>query len=272
VASFDEVVPPGKAGSIKASVHTASYKGPIGKQVTVTHDDKSQGPIQLTLQANIVGSVDVLPFPALQLAKKRRGFATPALLIVRKDATEKGSLEFAELGASAPWIKTSSRKVTAAEDPVEGLPAAQPGDIVVSVQVQGEPPVGNHSETISFKTGLPREPKVSVPVTVYIPAALTFQPQELTLVPAPGSTDHATGEVLTAIRDDIDIKNVTVKSDSPAFTVRIDPSGSQAFRLFVDWTRKGKHPATETKIHARAGKESVDLPVRVNDAGSKSAP
>ena len=65
MASFDEVVPPGKAGSIKASVHTGNYKGSIGKSITVTHDDPTQGPITVNLLAKIVGSVEVLPYPAL---------------------------------------------------------------------------------------------------------------------------------------------------------------------------------------------------------------
>ena len=67
MASFDEVVPPGKAGSIRASVHTTTYRGPISKQVTVEHDDKSQGPVQLTLSANIVGSVATELFPSHEM-------------------------------------------------------------------------------------------------------------------------------------------------------------------------------------------------------------
>ncbi len=264
MASFDEVIPPGKAGTIKASVHTSAYKGQITKQITVTHDDKSQGPIQLVLTANIVGSVDVLPYAALQLTRKRAGFEKPAQLIIRKDPTEKGDLTLSSLQASVPWIKASSRKVNAAEAPVEGLPAAQPGDVVVSVQATGQPPVGSHSETVSFKTGLSREPEVKIPVTVFVQAAVTLQPQELILTPSQQATDTASGQVLAAIRDDIDMKTVTAKSDSDAFAVRIDPSGSAGFRLLVDWNAKGKHPAMATTVHVKAGKETFDLPVRVN--------
>jgi hypothetical protein len=272
VASFDEVVPPGKAGSIKASVHTASYKGPIGKQVTVTHDDASQGPIQLNVTANIVGSVEVLPFPALQLARRRRGFTAPALLIVRKDVTEQGELAFGGLAASVPWIKVSSRKVAAEEPAVEGLPAAKPGDVVLSVLANADAPVGNHSENISFTTGLTREPKVIVPVTVYVQAAITVQPAELILTPAADSPTAANGQVLAALRDDVDLKSVTAESASSAFTVKVDPSGAQAFRLLVDWKGEGKHPATDSIIHVRAGKESIDLPVKVVTAKAAQAP
>ena len=101
MASFDEVVPPGKAGSIKASIHTVNYKGAIGKSITVTHDDATQGPIMVSVLAKIVGSVDVLPFPALQLGRHRRGFETPAKLIIRKDQTEQGTLAIDGLVASA---------------------------------------------------------------------------------------------------------------------------------------------------------------------------
>ena len=134
----------------------------------------------------------------------------------------------------------------------------------MSVQIQGQPPVGSLVENITFKTGLPREPKVTVPVTVYIPAVVTLQPNTLILVPDPNSKESSSGQVLASLRDDVDPKDVTVKSESKAFAVRIDPPGARAFRLSIDWTGKGKNPPTETVVHVRAGKETIDLPVRVN--------
>jgi len=268
VASFDEVVPPGKAATLKASVHTANFRGPITKQITVTHDDKSQGPIVLNLSANVVSSVEILPFPALQLARRRRGFATPALLLVRKDFTEKGTLAFGNLAVSVPWLKIGSRMVTAAEPAVEGLPAAQPGDVVISVQATDAAPVGSHVEKLTFKTGLPREPLVTVPVTVFVQAPLSVQSSNLILTVAPDAPTTATGQVLGSIRDDVDPKAVTVTSDAPAFSARFEPAGATAFRIIVDWSGAGKHPKTETVVHIKVGKASVDLPVRVNLAGA----
>jgi len=273
VASFDEVVPPGKAGSIRASVHTASYKGAIGKSITVTHDDTSQGPINLTVAARIVGSVEILPYPALQLARRRRGFVTPAKLIVRKDATEQGTLAFDGLAASVPWIKVSARKVTAEEPAVEGLPAAIPGDIVVSVQADGAP-VGTNIVNVTFRTGLAREPLVTIPVTVNVQPAVTMQPNDLILNPTPDLPGGASGQVLVSVRDDLDPKTVVVTSDAAAFAVRVDPPGERAFRLIVEWEGKGKRksPPTETTIRIRVGKETIDLPVRVNLARAGKAP
>jgi hypothetical protein len=268
VASFDEVVPPGQAAVLKASVHTASYKGAIGKQVTVTHDDPTQGPIQLNLSANIVGSVDVLPYPALQLMRRRRGFDTPAYLIVRKDPSEEGKLALGDLKSSVPWMKVTSRVVTKQEEPLEGLPAPIPGDVVLSVQADPtKVPSGSHVESVSFKTGLKREPTVSVPVTVYVQPAVTIQPADLILNPSDGIAGAASGAVLVSVRDDVDPKTVAVTSDSPAFAFRVDPPGALAFHIYIDWPGAGdgkKNVPTETKLHVRAGVETADLPVRVN--------
>jgi hypothetical protein len=264
VASFDEVVPPGKVATLKASIHTANYHGPISKQVTITHDDKSQGSIVLNVAANIVSSVEILPSPALQLARRRRGFENPALLIVRKDATETGTFAFSDLTASAPWLKISSRRVTTDEPPLEGIPAARPGDVVLSVQAAATAPFGSHAEKVTFKTGLPREPLVTIPVTVFVQPPVSVQSRDLILIPTPGAPETATGQVLGSIRDDVDPKAVAVSSDAPAFSARVELAGARAFRLVVDWSGTGKHPKTATVVHIRAGSHTIDLPVRVN--------
>lgn len=263
MASFDGVIPPGQAGTIRASVHTTNYKGPIGKTITVTHDDASQGAITLGIKANVIGSVNVYPYASLTLAPRLKGFGSPGVLLVRKDDTETGSLVLTDLTASVPWLKASSRKVTADEPPVEGLPAAAPGDYVISVLVD-HPPVGNHAQNVSFKTGLTREPQVTIPVMVTVRPPVVLQPAELILQPGPDGSTGATGQILAAVREDLDPKTLAVASDDPAFTVRIDPPGERAFRLSVDWSANRKKTPTETKIHLRVGGESIDLPVRVN--------
>jgi len=270
VASFDEVVPPGKAGSIKASVHTGNYKGSIGKSITVTHDDPSQGPITVNVLFKVVGSVDVLPFPALQLGRRPRGFDTPAKLLIRKDPSEQGTLALDGLAASESWLKITQRKVTADEPAVEGLPAAVPGDVVLSV-LAPTAPIGTSVASISFSTGLTREPKVTIPVTVNVLPLITFQPNDLILNPTSAAPQGASGQVLAALREDLDPKTVTVASDAPAFVARIEPPGERAFRVIVDWVGKGKNPPTETTIHIRVGAETVNLPVRVNVARPEKA-
>ena len=271
MASFDEVVPPGKAGSIKASIHTANYKGSIGKAITVTHDDPTQGPISISVLAKIVGSVELLPYPAIQIGRTRRGFDTPAKLLIRKDPSEQGTLAIEGLATSLPWLRATTRKVTAEEPAVEGLPAALPGDVVLSVQA-GAAPVGNSVVNVTFKTGLAREPQVTIPVTVSVQPVVTLQPNDLILNPTPNQPSGASGEVLVALREDLDPKTVSVVSDVPAFVVRVDPPGQRAFRLFVDWSGTAASTPTQTAIHIKVGAETVNLPVRVNLSRVGQAP
>ncbi|HEX4825286.1 MAG TPA: hypothetical protein VFV19_13350 [Candidatus Polarisedimenticolaceae bacterium] len=262
MASFDEVVLPGQAGTIKASIHTTSYHGAIQKGITVNHDDGTQGSIMLSVKANIVGSVTVFPYPSLTIAPRMKGMKTPAFLLIRKDDSEKGDLVLDDLKASVPWINVSARKVTSPEPAIEGLPATAAGDYVLSVQAE-HPPVGGSSQTISFKTGLAREATFSIPVVVSVRAPIVVQPAELVLQPKAESPDSATGQVLASIRDDLDTKKVAVTSDDKAFVARIENPGERAFRVVVDWTKHGKKPALETKLHINAEGETTEVPVRV---------
>src|SRR5262245_42033764 len=59
VASFDEAIPPGKAGKVTAQLHTESYRGPVEKEIVVTSDDPENRTMALRLKATIVGSVEI---------------------------------------------------------------------------------------------------------------------------------------------------------------------------------------------------------------------
>lgn len=262
VTSFDAEVEPGATGTIKASIKTANFSGAIGKGVSVTTDDPDQPQIMLSIKANVVGSIAVLPYPSLSLAPRVAGFGKPANLVIRRDETEKGELAISKLTATVPWLKLSARKVTAIEPAVEGLPTAMPGDYVVSVLVE-HPPSGSSVQSITFKTGLTREPEVTVPVTVTVRPAVVLQPTELTLQPKPDSPKTASAQMLAAVREDLDPKSLVVASDDPSFTVTTDNSGERAFRLTVAWQAKGAKPVTSTTVHFSVNGESVDLPVRV---------
>ena len=270
MASFDEVIPPGKAGTIRTSIHTASLRGAIAKGITVTHDDPSQGPIALSVKANVVGSVENLPMPILALAPRVKGPAAPGKLIVRKETSETGTLQVGDITSTAPWMKVTKRVVTSPEPAVDGLPEAKPGDTVVSVDAS-EAPVGSYVETLTFSTGLPREKSVSIPVRVTVRGPLIVQPRELMLNPDPADPSHATGQLLAAVREDLDPKKIVFSTDSPAFTLKTEPSGERGYKVTVDWKRvSGKEP-TEGTINLTVGDEVTKVPVRVNLARTAGA-
>ena len=152
--------------------------------------------------------------------------------------------------------------MTRDEGATEGIPEARPADFVISVQAV-KPPVGTHAETLTFKTGLKREPVVTIPVTVARQPAVTLNQKDLILTPPAETPDGATGQVLVSLREDVDPKTVVVTSESPDFKVRVEPPGEPAFRVIVDWESQGKTAPAETVIHVKAGNETADLRVRV---------
>ena len=263
MASFDEVIPPGKAGTIRASIHTGNLRGALAKGITVTHDDPTQGPIALSVRANVVGSVQVLPMPMISIAPRAKGPAEPGRLIVRKEASESGKLDVTNLTASAPWMKVSKRVVTEEEPPSSGLPVALPGDTIVSVDATGAP-VGTSAETLTFSTGLSREKSISIPVRVTVRGPLIVQPRDLLLNLDAADPSHATGRILAAVREDLDPKKIVVAADSPAFTFRMEPAGDRGYNVFVDWKRVTGSEPTEGTISLSLGDEVMKVPVRVN--------
>ncbi|HEX4825285.1 MAG TPA: DUF1573 domain-containing protein [Candidatus Polarisedimenticolaceae bacterium] len=262
VATFDAEVAPGATGKLKAEVHTVDYKGPIGKEITVHHDDAAQGPIMLTVRANVVGSLEIYPTPSLTIGPRMNGYGKPAYVLLRKDDTESGVFALTALSASVPWLAVSARKVTQAEPPADWLPAAHPGDYIVSIQTK-KPPLGFSQQKVTFKTGLAREPVYTIPITVHVRAPADLNPESLVLQPVPDAPGTATGAIVGSVRDDLDPAAVRVRSDDPAFVPKIEHPGERAFRLLVDWKASGHAGPAKTTVHIDVGDETVDVPVSV---------
>src|SRR5262249_11424238 len=124
-------------------------------------------------------------------------------------------------------------------------------------------PVGGSSQAITFKTGLAREASYTIPVVVNVRVPIFVQPAELVLQPRAEDPASATGQVLASLREDLDPKTVAVTSDDKAFVARIENPGERAFRVVVDWTKHGKNPVLETKLHITATGGSAEVPVKI---------
>ncbi len=180
MAAFDAEILPGKAGKVTAQLATENYRGAVDKAITVTSNDPKNGTTVLHLKATIVGSVEVLPrmflgFPSYPL------WDFSAKLLVRKVKSETGELKITDLTSTAPWLTTRSRKVEKPEPEADGLPALVPGDWVIDIEVSETAPPGQSSQqSVKFKTGLTREPVITIPVAVALQQAMQAVP------PVPG--------------------------------------------------------------------------------------
>ncbi len=267
MASFDEAIPPGQVGKVTAAVKTENYRGQVEKSITVTTDDPTKSTVQLRIKANVVGSVVVLP---------RAGLAFPAgmnwdysgRLLVRKDETEKGELKISDVTTSAPWLIAKARKAEDNEPAAEGAPAAQPGDWILDVSVAEDAPKSQAGHTVKFKSGLPREPEVTIPVSVVLQNAIRVTPTPLYIPPPTDPAKEATGQLTALLRPGLGKETLKASASPEAFSVKVEPDGTRKFKPTVMWKLNGADTPKDGNVVFRVGDESLTVLVHVADAKS----
>lgn len=255
-------------GTIKATIQTERYRGPVAKGITVTTNDPQRGTLQLTVRLDIAGSVTLLPGQVLTVGNLR-GRPGPARMLVRKDPSETGTLRIGGLRASVPWLGVRAVEVgpDGAGGPVEGAGEARPGDWIVEAQVQGEPPDGARSLTVTFETGLSREPTVSVPVQVLWRPAIRFSSPSVVLDPGAG----APPPLLVSFRPDVDVRGATVTAEPEGLEARLETANAQAMHVRLRWAAASP-PPTEGRVTVRAGSDSATAAVRFSNVPAAATP
>ncbi|MBZ5638767.1 MAG: hypothetical protein LAO51_08415 [Acidobacteriia bacterium] len=270
MASFDEVIPPGQVGKVVAAVKTEGMApGTVNKVVAVSTDDPGRQNFTLILRANIVTSVDFLPTRALFVPAGPAAAGT-GKLVVRKNETEKGELRVSDIAANVPWLKVSARKVESPESPPSsGAVPAQPGDWVVEAKIEGDPPAGQVTAEIRFKTGLPREPEITFPVTVRTTSPITFS-APMVYLPYPGEPPQPQRQtVYVRVEPPLDPNKLTVEATPAAFEAVANLVGPTRVRVDVTWTPAGESTPRDGTVTAKLGTAIVSVPVKVNP---KAAP
>lgn len=264
MASYDEVIPPGQAGKVTAQLKTENYRGTVEKLITVTTNDPANASLTLRLKATIVGSVEVLPRPGAAFPSGM-GWDYSGTLIVRKDPTESGDLQVQELATSVPWLVAKARKVESTIPAAGGMPEARPGDYLLEISVAEDAPRTAGGFQITFKTGLAREPSVTVPVSVVLQTPMRIMPSPLYL-PPPDAGKGTQGILSAMLRPGLGKEKLTAEASPASFRVSLEPDGTRKYRALVTWLPAGENPPTEGNIVFRVGEESQTVLVRVGPA------
>jgi len=261
VASFDEAIPPGKAGKVTAQVHTESYRGPVEKTITVTSSDSRNPSVILHLKANVVGSVEILPSAYLGFPKPpQMDFA--AKLLIRKEKSETGELKITDVTSSVPWLIAKARKIEKPEPGQDGVPAAIPGNWILEVIVSDEAPKGQSGQQVRFKTGLSREPEVILPASIALLQGVQVLPVNLVL-PMPAGSKEASGTFSVVLRPGLGKEELKATSSSDLFGVTVVPDGERRYKATVVWKGTGENPEKNGKVTISAGSESATVTVMV---------
>ena len=256
MASFDEVIPPGQVGKVTAKINTKEFRGPVDRGVTLYTDDPDQPQIPLWLHVEVAGSVQLFPRAFLDFRPGQGGGPSVARLLVRQDPGEKGELHVTDPQVDAPWLKVTARRVAAAEPAIEDLPETKPGDVLLTVEAAGEVPEGSHPQKLRFGTGLPTEPTIEVPVSVFVRPRLQVTPDTIAVGPAePDGTRRATA--LVALRPDL--VNTPLVVEGPAgLRSTQDSAGANRFNVRLSWTGKD---APQGQVVFRVGAITRAVPI-----------
>ena len=264
MASFDEVIPPGQVGKVTAQLHTDNYRGPVEKVITVTSTDPINPAVTLRFKANIVGSVQILPRPGLSFPAGM-AWDYSGKVLIRKDQTEKGELKLTDVATNVPWLTAKARKVEKIEPPVDGLPDAEPGDYVLEVAVSDDAPQVAGGYPVTFKTGLEREPEMTLPVSVVLQTPMRVMPSPLFL-PQPQDESKGTAATLSvALRPGLGKQPLTATVSPDSFTVSLEPDGPRKYKANVVWKPAGPDTPTKGNVVFRVGEESQTVLVRIGN-------
>lgn len=265
MASFDEAIPPGQAGRIRASIHTENLRGDVGKSINVQTNDPANETVRLVLRARIRAGVRFLPNATLRIVPSRRQLAASGAVIVRKDPDETGVLRVEGLAASVPWIDVQAREVRAPESLGPGFPPAGPGDWVIEAELSADAPVGDFVEHAVFRTGLETEPEVKLAVVGQVTDAIRVTPPELTLAPGAGEA-----VLRGTVRPGLDVGALVASADGP-IEAELKRTGPRQFQVVVRRRSDGAFAATGAspgRVRLVLGRHEKAVPVQVSGPAS----
>jgi hypothetical protein len=219
--------------------------------------------VYLGLRVNVVGSVVLFPSASLQLRPSPQPGAGVARLVVRKDPEEKGVLAVSGAGSDAPWLKVSARRVESAAPATPDVPETATGDWVLEVWAEPLPERGSR-QTVRFRTGLPTEPVVDVPVLVVVRPRIHASADRVRFGPVEADGLRK-AVVLVVLREDAASAPLTVAAP-PGIRGRAEPAGDRRYRVHLAWDPSqapaaGPEGQPAGTVLLRAGDVSLSLPI-----------
>lgn len=255
MASYDEAIPPGRVGHLKVTFNTEKFRGPIGRGITVQSNDPKRPRIRLALNAVVQGSVIRLPDPRMLISNVGDNMNAPKLLL-RQEPTEPGEFLVTELSTSVPWLEASAVRLDERRPGSGGLPTGKAGDWLLELKITGQPDFGASNQTVTFHTGLSREPVVTIPVRANIAPPFNLIVQQLALTP--NEDGSAAGTARFTIRRGLDPAGIEIEGQPSSIKVELEPSGGRHFKVYV---HTDDPDLSEGRLILRAGDEFQELPV-----------
>lgn len=170
VAEFDEVIPPGESGKVRASLDTTSIHGASAKAITVLTNDPANPQLQLTLRVRVTEYLTFNP----GFARFVQGRGHPAGRVTNLFfSTNFPNLEIQKVESPFPFLSVDVRPAEEAErrEEVEGKQWIF--DLTLDYD---QAPVGPINGQIEVRTNHPKQPVGQLPVSGFIRPLLAVTP------------------------------------------------------------------------------------------------
>lgn len=162
---WTKIVPPGGTGKITLKVDTARFKGPISKTATVQTNDPDLASYRLTVNANVMTYIDVLPSDTATFRHYRGEDKKEKLTIHSNETTP---LEIKDVQITGDSVKYALAKAS------DGS-----GDHELSIWLDPAAPIGTVNGTIKLVTSSPKEPEVTINVRGTVLGQISVSPSSL---------------------------------------------------------------------------------------------
>lgn len=243
-------------GFVTVSLDTTQLQGSTVKGIIVKTNDPRNRSVILTIRSHILGSVDILPHSVTYM-RRRSGQAPVARCLIRQEPTERGTLSVSGITTSDDRLVVTAHKLEQPRPRRDGVPRGEPGDWLLEIRFRDDRPVyGKFAGKVAFRTGLPRQPLVTVEVESSLEGPISLSTPRLVLVPA--ADGEARGTVFASVRPGVDAGDLRVVADPPELEIALQPTTQRLFKLNVRW---GGGRLSDASVSFHVGGETLRMPV-----------
>ncbi len=243
-------------GFVRVSLDTTQLQGQTVKGIIVKTNDPRNPSLILTLRSHILGSVEVLPQSVIYM-RRRSGQAPVARCLIRQEPTERGTLSISNVTTSDDWLVATARRLEQRRARRDGVPQGEPGDWLLEIRFRDDRAVyGKLAGKIGFRTGLPRQPRVTIEVESNLEGSISLSTPRLLLIPA--ADGEARGTVFASVQEGVDAGDLRVVAQPPELEVALQPTTRRLFRVNVRW---GGGTLSNASVTFHVGGEMLRMPV-----------
>lgn len=253
VASFDKSIAAGASGSVKATIDTSRFQGPIAKTVTVKSNDPSKPEMTLTMKADIYQLVEVLPSDRAMLTTVRGESATKSFTI-KSNQPDAPPLEITGVEAKIPGL---SHKLIKVADGYQ-----------LDLTLAGDAPVGPLAGEVKLETNNPKVPLVTIQVSGNVRGPILVAPSAVFL-PSKNAAEMAQESRIVNLRpskEGVTFKVTDVKVGDPILKAElseVQPGTLYTVKIgFTSPPHPGRLDSSITIITDNALQPKIEVPVK----------